>query len=528
MRFLIFILFFVSFNLSAIAESPLSPVRLENPRDTMRSFMIAMEDYKSGLNQNNEKLKSRLDDAVRTLDLSDFPSIIRKEKGREVAILLKEVLDRVIIVNYELIPDDPDRKLPWRIKDTEIKIYKKETGEHQGEFLFSKETVQRAKDFYDKVKDLPYLPGSTEGADYVAPWNERMIPHWAKGTLLGLQRWQWLGIFLAIIFGFIGKFLTTGFVGSIKKIVRGKEDSHVRLFINAIEKPSGLFVASLLWLLAVQLLQFKGLPLQILSFTIQVLLSISLIWAVYRMCDLVSAYFQGIAQTTESKLDDQLVPIVTKSLRIFVILMGSLVTIDNLGFDVMSLLAGLGLGGLAFALAAKDTVANLFGSMVILLDRPFRIGDLIISDGVEGTVTQIGFRSTRIKTLYDSVISVPNSKLATDTIDNMGLRTYRRLRATIGLTYDTPPEKIEAFIESIKNLLTHHPLTRKDNFNVVFHSYNSSSLDILINCFLKVPDWDSELRERQKINLEILRLAKQNKVSFAFPSQSIYVESMPK
>ena len=193
----------------------------------------------------------------------------------------------------------------------------------------------------------------------------------------------------------------------------------------------------------------------------------------------------------------------------------------------MSVLAGLGLGGLAFALAAKDACANFFGSIMILLDRPFNIGDWVIIGETEGSVEEIGFRSTRIRTFYDSLITVPNSILANANIDNMGQRNYRRIKAFFGLTYDTPPEKMEAFLEGVKNIVKANPYTRKDYYHVVFTAYGNFSLDVMLYCFSKVPDWSAELVQRQNIYLEILRLAEKIGVDFAFPTQTLHMESFP-
>ena len=151
------------------------------------------------------------------------------------------------------------------------------------------------------------------------------------------------------------------------------------------------------------------------------------------------------AQQTHNKFDDLLIPMVGKSLKVFVAVVGTIFTADNLNINVTNLLAGLGLGGLAFALAAKDLVGNFFGSLTILLDRPFHIGDWIIIGDVEGTVEQVGFRSTRVRTFYNSVITLPNALLTTTKVDNMGARRYRRMKTMLGITYDTSPEKIDEF-----------------------------------------------------------------------------------
>ena len=215
-----------------------------------------------------------------------------------------------------------------------------------------------------------------------------------------------------------------------------------------------------------------------------------------------------------------------KTISFLVFIVGGLVIVQNLGYNVTSILAGLGLGGLAVALAAKDTLSNIFGSLVILFDRPFVVGDWVQFDKVEGTVESIGFRSTQIKTFYDSVISIPNYVVANAQIDNMGKRKFRRTRFTLGITYSTPPEKIQSFIEGIKNIIQKHPKTRKDYYQISFSGYADSSLNVFVNFFLQVANWNEELQFRQDIFLDILKLAQQLNVEFAFPSQSLYIEKM--
>jgi len=201
--------------------------------------------------------------------------------------------------------------------------------------------------------------------------------------------------------------------------------------------------------------------------------------------------------------------------------------LQNIGLNVNSLLASLGIGGLAFALAAKESLSHFFGGVSVILDKPFYVGDWIVCEGVEGVVTNIGFRSTKIKTFYDSVITVPNSHLANFTIDNLGKRTARRTRITLDLTYDTPPEKIEAFVEGLQNIIKSNPRTRKDYYQCYFSGFAAHSLQVFLNFFLKVSDWDEELLQKQNIFLEILRLAKKLEVDFAFPTQTLDMPHKP-
>ncbi len=255
------------------------------------------------------------------------------------------------------------------------------------------------------------------------------------------------------------------------------------------------------------------------------LASLSGVWAAYRLVDIVAIYLLRRALRTESKLDDALVPLIPRTLKIFVTVIGFVFIADNINVDISSLLAGLGLGGLAFALAAKDMVQNLFGSVTVLMDRTFSVGDWIIVGGVEGSVERIGFRSTRIRTFYNSVVTVPNSKFITADVDNMGERRYRRLSCKLSLTYDTPPDRIEAFCEGVRELIRQHPYMRKDYYQVYLNEFAASSLNVLLYVFWETPEWNTELRERHRFMLDILRLAKRLGVEFAFPTQTLYMRT---
>jgi MscS family membrane protein len=182
---------------------------------------------------------------------------------------------------------------------------------------------------------------------------------------------------------------------------------------------------------------------------------------------------------------------------------------------------------LALALAAQDTIKNLFGSIMIFVDRPFQIGDWINFDGKDGTVEEVGFRSTRVRTFANSVISVPNGRIADMTVDNLGLRTYRRFTTSITITYDTPPALITAFVEGLRQIVANHPDTRKDYYHVYVNNLGSHSIDILFYIFFAVPGWPEELKARHEIILQSIELAETLGVRFAFPTQTIHMEDLP-
>jgi len=218
----------------------------------------------------------------------------------------------------------------------------------------------------------------------------------------------------------------------------------------------------------------------------------------------------------------QLDPILKKTFRTMVVIIGGIAVIQNLGYSVGSLLAGLGIGGLAIALAAQETLANLFGSIVMLTDKPFTVGDWIQFRDVDGNVEAIGMRSTRIRTWSKSLVVVPNKLLTSEIIENWSAMPKRRVKMTIGVTYDSPREKVEELVKRVRRLLADDPDINQE-FNLVnFTGFGPSSLDIFIYYFTKTTKWAEYLAIRQRINLEIMGLVEALGLSFAFPSRTVY------
>ena len=248
----------------------------------------------------------------------------------------------------------------------------------------------------------------------------------------------------------------------------------------------------------------------------------------YKIVDVIAAYFSKLASRTESTLDDQLVPLIRKSLKAFVVIIGTLFVLkEGLDLDIIPFLTGLSIGGVAIALAAQDTIKNFFGSIMIFLDRPFQVGDWITSGDLDGTVEEVGFRSTRVRTFRNSVMYIPNGKVADATIDNHGLRQYRRFYTTLTITYDTPPELVEEFVKGLREIVLAHPKTRKDTFHVYFNGLSSYSLDIMFYIFFEVPTWAEELECKHEVLIKIMKLAESLDVRFAFPTQTVHMETFP-
>jgi len=510
----------------AAIESKLTPVKTDSPRDTMRSFMQSMDRHVQALRERERKADAWLEDAVRCLDLSSANIVGRDVIGREAARHLKEVIDRVIVIDYDKVPSEAEVKR-WRLRGTEIAIHRIESGEHAGEFLFTPDTVARAKDFYLKVQDVPLLPG-TLGGGFHAPWQEDLVPARLKGEVFGVAYWQWLLIASLIFVGLVMRQVVrfAGFL--IKQATKRTGATWDDELVDALIGPVTHLGTTGVWFASLHLLGVTGTAYTVIAFLIKAAFFINLAYLAFKVAGFLGNQLEQRVVARHQDINQGLLALLKQTLKILALVFCLLLGAQNMGMDVASLIAGLGIGGLAFALAAKDTLANLIGSVMIMLDRPFRIGDFIIACGAEGTVEEIGFRCTRVRTLANSLLSVPNSNLVLANIDNLGAREYRRVRETYSLVYGTDPAQVEAFCAGVRAILASRPEVKQDAIVVNFNALGASSLDVLANYHLKVPTWDAELVVRQEVLLDIVRLATRLPVEFAFPTQTLHVASLPK
>ncbi len=301
--------------------------------------------------------------------------------------------------------------------------------------------------------------------------------------------------------------------------------------LEAAEKPLGWLILLLgVWGAIVVINPPSDvLPLLQIAERVGRMLSIVLIgWFLWRLIDGFAIYASSRAKQTDSSLDDQLVPFISKTLKLFLVVTGILVVAQNMGYSISGLIASLGIGGIAVAMAAKDTIANLFGSVMLLIDRPFVVGDWIKTSQFEGVVEEIGFRSTRIRTFARTLVNVPNSMLANMVIDNIDARSKRRIKMRIGITYDTTPEQMQQAIAGIERILASHPGVDKDFYLVKFDNFEDSALSIFLYYFSQSKDWATYLQVRQEVNMQIMQLLDELGLAFAFPSRSLYIEQMDK
>jgi MscS family membrane protein len=350
----------------------------------------------------------------------------------------------------------------------------------------------------------------------------------ASTSLAGITLRQYVLAFLAVFLSVVLRrlFASIG-LRILRRLARATATDLDDMLVAAADGPvaAAIMIAGL-WG-AVVILALPSEPVDVRGFAwvvIRTAIILDVTWLALRVIGALSDYFAKVAGRTGTNLDDQLVPLIRKSLKIFIGVLASVFLIQSWGYSVASLLAGLGIGGLAVALAAKDTVSNLFGSLTILLDRPFVVGDWIETDNAEGVVEEIGFRSTRIRTFAKTQIAIPNSVLANAVVNNWTRMPIRRVKMVVGVTYEASGDQMEQAVEGIKDLLRDHKEVHQDFFLVNFTDFGSSSLDIFVYYFTSTTVWAEYLRVRQEVNIGIMKLLEGLGMEVAFPTRTVYLK----
>jgi MscS family membrane protein len=355
-------------------------------------------------------------------------------------------------------------------------------------------------------------------------WNESMSRVFLGNTL---ESYCWfVGILLLgiIIKKFLSKILARLTFYFVKKYSSGVGFDK---FLELLKAPFGLFVLLNTIYLAFAQLQFPvewhiesaekfGIRMLLISgFEIAIVVSVT--WILLRITDFFGVILMSRASITESRVDDQLVPFLKESIKVIIALFALFFILGSIcKINIASLIAGLGIGGLAFALAAKESIENLLGSFTIFLDKPFVVGDLVQIGNISGNVERIGFRSTRIRTLDKSYVTVPNKKLVDSELDNLSLRTLRRVKFQLSLSYTNNPKNIQNFIGDLKNYFSENPVTKVDS-QVRLFELGKNSIDLLVLYFIETLDYDYYLEMRETVNYRIMELANKNEISFANP-----------
>jgi MscS family membrane protein len=309
----------------------------------------------------------------------------------------------------------------------------------------------------------------------------------------------------------------------LKRLFKRAESRLMELVVDMIEEPVVFsMIISGFWF-GLNTLQLPAAVGDWFGRVFQVLIVLAIGWLVARLLDaLLSEFVKPLTAKTETDLDDQLMPILRKSMKIIVLGLTVVIALNNVGYDVAALLAGLGIGGLAMAMAAKDTVSNVFGGVTIFTDQPFTINDRIRASGFDGTVEEIGVRSTRIRTLDGTLVTIPNSSFAESAVENVSAEPSRKVKVNLGLTYDTTPEQMQEAMTILADIADGND-GLLENRTISFNAFGDSAMNIIFIYYIK--KGAAIMDVQTEINMEILSRFNARGLEFAFPTQTIYTRA---
>ena len=369
-------------------------------------------------------------------------------------------------------------------------------------------------------------PGS-EKFDKITRWFDKQdwsfdwfFSWWGQNTTISII----VSILILVGAIVIGKLLYW-LIGTFAKSVAARTKSGLDdILIDKLEEPIvyGIVILGFYW--GFTRLHFNESVDSFFANVFMILFILNVTWLIARVIDsLIEEYIVPIVTKSESDLDDQLLPILRKTIKAVLWIFGIVIALSNSGFDVAALIAGLGIGGLALALAAQDTVKNIFGGIMVFLDKPFKIKDRIKVNGMDGVVEEIGVRSTRLRTLEGRLITIPNGQFSDNAVENVSLEPTRKVNISVGLTYDTTPEQMENAMNIIKDIIKANSKVEDDAL-VAFNAWGDFAMGIQVIYYISSPDFI--FSAQSEINLEILKLFNAEGLEFAFPTQTIYKKEL--
>jgi MscS family membrane protein len=536
--------------------APEVPAEMRTPQAALEAFIKRM--------QANEKSS-----AAELLDLSQLSAVAIDSRGPDLAYKLYRLIPAIgdpptlgegkahpwysdqaaaaAELDFSKAESNPDYDKSWSIKDwlrypapeaEQITIAR----DGAGRWRFSAETVAAIDPLYEKFeeqidelraeREKETANGETvaeaEPTETWSVWVRNLVPKELRPTYFLLPTYQWLILLTLIPLGFLVDWaIRAAFtrIGDLALCRLDPDFAEERKTTESVWRPVGRLAHATLWVVGARLIDLPPGLTSILLTVLVIVTIVAAVLALFAVMDLVTDYMQRKAKRDGRRFDDLFLPLANTTAKIAVGILGLIATIAVFNKQLpAALLGGLGIGGIAIALASQETLSNFLGSITLLFDRPFEVGDRVVVDNIDGTVESLGFRSTRIRTGLDSQVTLPNSKLASSSVNNFGRRKYRQYVTMLGVEYSTPPERIDAFCEGIRELIRRHPHTRKDFYAAYLHDFGANSLDIKLLVFFETPDYATELRERHRLLTDILRLAASLGVSFAFPTQTLYLQ----
>lgn len=520
---------------------PLASVDTSSPRATLKSFLVEMHDVYEVASAEGRSYESEAERAaatsriLRCFDLSAMPPAVRTSLAKEAALCLKEVLDRIELPPESDWPDSDDvaaRKIDkWSIPHTEISIVKIKEGRREGEFLFSADTVERASDFYEIVKTRAYVQRETTTPGFYKMFiaepgwmiPNSWIPSWARTRWSGQAIWQWIGVVLSLLFASV-VMIAIYQVGRWR--AKRLRSNLARYLITLVFPIAAMLVPLATRYFVVEHLQIYGYLVVTISFGLHLVFLFALMILVVSVGNRLAELIIATPWIQPVGLDAQLVRLACRVLSIVgaavVLLEGG----QKLGIPLTTLLAGAGVSGLALALAAQDSLKNILGSMMIMLDKPCKVGERIVTRGYDGVVEDIGLRSTKIRLLTGHLVSIPNEEMARAEIENIGRRPHIQRAVTIELPPDTPPAKIRRGLKILREILKDHEGMKADYPpRVYLRDINERSIGIFVIYWYHPPEYWDFLAFSERVNLQMSEQFQAAGIAFAAPALTVRMPS---
>ena len=514
----------------ASAQHPLEPPDRSSPSALLETFLDSVDRTWELYSADDPDFELPWRVARESLDLSEFPPLVAREVSAQMVLRLKEVLDRVELPPSDQIPDasmvEEQQLDRWILPHTEIQMVRVEEGERQGQWVFSASTVARAEEFYDRVKHLPYKPGRTGGHIEELRTGSKAIlliklrkvmPPWFESEVRGMRVWQWFGLSLLVLV-LAGAVLALVWLG---RRLRRTGSSGRRL--GAYLAPLALVSVPWVGELAIdRLFELPGAPALTVRLGFSIAGDFGLAWLVALVLTGIGAVVIRIGYRDARPLKKQLVGVLFRIATIAVVTAIALMALQRLGVPVAGLIAGLGVGGLAIALAAQGTLENFIGGMILYVDQPVRVGDLCRFGDRQGTVEDVGLRSVKLRTLERTVVTVPNADFAKMQLENLTRRDRILLREDLCLRYETTNEQLLSVLAELEGMLKSHPQIADDPLRVRFMGLGRYYFEIEIFAYGLTSDWAEFLLIRQDVLTKVLEIIERSGARLALPTEIHY------
>lgn len=535
-----------------LMENPLAPPDTSSPQATMRSFVenvnksyqilrTAYQQYRqesgpfpsTSVREQVNWGKILFQRAESCLNLSEIPPRLKQDTAIESTLLLKSIFDRIEVPPYAQIPDEEavtaeEKIAKWTLPNTEIDIVKVDSGVQAGEFLFSPETVARLNEFYQKVKTLPYKPGaeagfyqfyiSTPGRLFPFKWFE-VLPNWLQTIYWGQTLWQWISLAISLLIAFWIPYNCFRWYWWRVTTLAPQERSWQMLLPPMVAVASLGAVSYFLndWV------NLTGDVLLIVLTTLEIIFWMMVALTIFLLNENLAEAIIASPRINSQSLDASLIRTISFLLGLTIGTTTLILGLERVGISLLPILAGLGIGGLALALAARPTLENIIAGLILLADRPVKVGEVCCFGEQVGIVKEIGLRSTRILARNGDLISMPNSKFSELELANKSRRDRILLWHSIGLRYETSSEQLRLVIAKLREMILAHPKLLEQKAQVKFVKYGDYSLDLEIFAYANTGDWLEFRGIQEDVLLRVKDIVSAAGTDFAFPSQTTYI-----